>query len=375
MDVKNKKITIFISSLRPGGAEGVCVTVANGLVKLGWDVTIVVLNMIRATHQQRLDTSINIVNLNCRHAREAIFPIWRFLSSSASSNLLVFNHQLAIILVLIRIFTRKNYIIISRNINTLSVDLKNAKNFWHKHIVSFLIKRFYSKVEHIIAQSHGMKDDLINFLNINASKISVIHNPVNPYFSDFAKAIKWNDYDKDGFILCVGRLERQKAFHFAVDIFSKVAEKRQDLNLFIIGEGSLRQELEDYVSRLKVTRKVKFLGLRNDLEKYYSKASVVLLTSLYEGFPNVLVESLTLGTPVVAFDCPNGPNEIINSNNGLLVNYKDVNDGVEKLNKALSQEWDYVEIAKAASIYSEEYIVNIYSDVLKQTFYSTELLR
>ncbi|EJF7692377.1 glycosyltransferase, partial [Escherichia coli] len=203
----------------------------------------------------------------------------------------------------------------------------------------------------------------------------VIHNPVNPYFSDFAKAIKWNDYDKDGFILCVGRLERQKAFHFAVDIFSKVAEKRQDLNLFIIGEGSLRQELEDYVSRLKVTRKVKFLGLRNDLEKYYSKASVVLLTSLYEGFPNVLVESLTLGTPVVAFDCPNGPNEIINSNNGLLVNYKDVNDGVEKLNKALSQEWDYVEIAKAASIYSEEYIVNIYSDVLKQTFYSTELLR
>lgn len=111
------------------------------------------------------------------------------------------------------------------------------------------------------------------------------------------------------------------------------------------------------------------------IEKYYSKASVVLLTSLYEGFPNVLVESLTLGTPVVAFDCPNGPNEIINSNNGLLVNYKDVNDGVEKLNKALSQEWDYVEIAKAASIYSEEYIVNIYSDVLKQTFYSTELLR
>ncbi|KMJ43653.1 glycosyl hydrolase family 1 [Xenorhabdus khoisanae] len=368
MDVNDKSITLLISSLRPGGAEGVCVTVANGLARLGWDITLVVLNLTNSTRQSQIDKSINIYSLNCEHARDSFFKLLKYLKVNNPKKILVFNHQLAIILVFLRMITRSKYIIIARNINTLSLEKKNTKSFWHKYIITIFIRCFYHKVDHIIAQSAGMKKDLINYLGFADEKISVIYNPVNESFSDFSRKMDWSNSNRDEYVLCVGRLEQQKAFHYAIDIFSRIILKHEKIHMIIIGEGSQKNNLIDYAHRLGIESKIDFLGFRDDLEEYYSKAKVVLLTSLFEGFPNVLVEALTVGTPVVSFNCQNGPSEIIKSGNGFLVSFKDIFDGVEKLNLALLKEWDYKKIATDAEKYHAAVVVNYYSDILARNY-------
>ena len=83
---------------------------------------------------------------------------------------------------------------------------------------------------------------------------------------------------------------------------------------------------------------------------YYLHAKATVLTSLYEGFPNALVESITLGTPVVAFDCPSGPSEIIQDGvNGYLVKHKDIESFTEKLIKLMSHKFNAYEVLKTVT--------------------------
>lgn len=97
------------------------------------------------------------------------------------------------------------------------------------------------------------------------------------------------------------------------------------------------------------------------MTKYYSNAKVTVLTSLYEGFPNVLIEFIALGTPVVSFDCESGPSEIIlDGKNGYLVKYLDIEEFTQKLDLALKTNWDAKAIINSSKRYSKEIIVNKY---------------
>ena len=130
----------------------------------------------------------------------------------------------------------------------------------------------------------------------------------------------------------MGRLEQVKAFHFAIEGFAGVANKFPNLRLKIVGQGRLEQELKKKAVDFCVADKVDFEGFKKDIIPYYLHAKATLLTSLYEGYPNVLVESIAMNTPVIAFDCPGGTNEIIQDGlNGHLVNNQDVDDLKKKL--------------------------------------------
>lgn len=111
--------------------------------------------------------------------------------------------------------------------------------------------------------------------------------------------------------------------------------------------------------------RVKFLGHKSNIEEYYTKARCTLLSSLYEGFPNVLVESIACGTPVVSYNCPNGPSEIIiDGVNGYLVDYLDIEDLYKKINKTLDEELDINLIKKSAERYYPEKIAKKYIEVI-----------
>jgi glycosyltransferase involved in cell wall biosynthesis len=357
-------ITFLISSLSGGGAEGVCVNLANALVKCGWKVTLVVLHLNKAVRQVQLDTSVELIVLGRAHARMAFFALYRFLLTRKPSKVLVFNHQLAVLLVFIRSFLFLRYKIIARNISTLSLQRIHEKSFWHKYVVYLFVFFFYKKVDLIIAQSVNMKHDLITGFGFKAEKVIVINNPINQKIEDYVLAHEFNGLKKD-YILCIGRLEKVKAFHYAIKVFSRLTGENPDLRLKIVGQGSLEADLKKQAGELGIAARVDFEGYQCNIIPYYLHAFTTILTSLYEGFPNVLVESIALGTPVVAFDCQSGPGEIIqNDINGFLVRYKDSDHLFEFVNKALKKSWDQKTVSLTADRFLLSVIVEQYLHVI-----------
>tara|TARA_Y100000389_G_scaffold205091_1_gene263013 strand:- start:6044 stop:7159 length:1116 start_codon:yes stop_codon:yes gene_type:complete len=342
MSVKKKKIVLLSSTLAGGGAEGVCVSIANSFANNGWRVDLIVLNLKNEAYLERVSTKINIIVLNINHARNSGLFLLKYILKNKPKVLLVFNYELSVILIILKTFLRLNIKIISRNINVLSINLKELKkqSFWLKYIVTPLIRYFYHKMDHIINQCSVMREDLLSVHPQLDQFSSIIYNPISSYISDYVSTHNLDKIKKENYLLCVGRLEKQKAFHYAIKGFAEIAQKHPNLRLKIVGEGSLEHELKQEAVRLRVSDRVDFEGFQKNIIKYYLYAKGTILTSLYEGYPNVLIESIALNTPVIAFDCPSGPSEIIQDGiNGYLVNHKDVNDLKKKILTTLSKKF------------------------------------
>ena len=359
---KNKEVFFLINSLGGGGAEGVCVNLANSLCDRGWRVTLVVLHLNNAVRQKDLKEGVYLVVLGKNHARTALIALANFLRHHKPKKILVFNHQLAVLLVLLRVVLLFDFKIIARNINTLSQKKAGETSFWHKHIVQGLTKLFYGKVDRVIAQSQGMAEDLVCFYGVTESKIKVIYNPVANAIKNYHPTLQ---PEKKDYLLCVGRLEEQKSFHYAISAFAAIAPYYPNLRLKIVGKGSLESKLKEQAHTLGVADRVDFEGYQTDMIPYYLNAKATLLTSLYEGFPNVLVESIALGTPLVAFDCQSGPSEIVVVGvNGYLVKNKNIEHLKECMKTTLSHVWNVDSIVETSKRFSRVEILDKYEKVL-----------
>lgn len=362
---KPTRCCFIISSLSGGGAEGVCVNVASGLADLSLDIELLVLNLRRAVYQDRLSSNVKLTSLNVSNARYSFIPLIRHLRKTKPDRVVVFNYELAIVLVLIRPFLGFKFRLIARNINTVSASLDTKSPSAKKRALRALVQRLYCKVDHVINQCEGMRKDLLNTLGLDVSRTSVIYNPVNEIVE---KQAQGNGASRsDGFtdILCIGRLEPQKSFDLAIKAFAVFLTEYPNYRLIIAGQGSLEKDLKQLVHDLSLADKVSFVGFKADTVHYYSTAKFTLLTSLYEGFPNVLVESITLGTPVVSVNCPSGPDEIVVKGvNGYLVEDRSVDSVAEAMKSAAFKEWDRDAIKQTAESFSRKNILAAWQSFL-----------
>lgn len=365
MDVADKSITLLISSLAGGGAEGVCVNVANGLAEQGWQVDLVLLHLNKAAYHDRVSNKVNLELLGANHARYAGLPLLKYIHQKKPKTVLVFNYELAVMLVMLRSVFRFKTNIIARNINTFSNQVGAGEGLWAKVIVKKLVETLYCKVDYVINQCKAMREDLIALYPQLAEKSSVIYNPVAKHIEDYPRLHDLSQVEKQDYLLCVGRLEKQKAFHYAIEGFAGVANEFPNFRLKIVGQGSLEDSLKQSAIDFGVADRVDFEGFQKDMIPYYLHAKATVLTSLYEGFPNVLVESISLGTPVVAFDCQSGPNEIVFEGiNGFLVGYKSLNNLENALRKTLNSKFYLKKITESADRFRTSKILTEYEKVL-----------
>ena len=201
------------------------------------------------------------------------------------------------------------------------------------HAARFL----YPFADAIIAVSQGVADELSALNPRLQSKIHVLPTPVissrllardeipHPWFCSHDIPV----------VLGVGRLQRQKDFSALIDAFALVREKVR-CRLVILGEGPLRTELEAKVEGLRLTRVVDLPGFVENPFPYFRRARVFVLSSRYEGMPNVLLQAMACGTPVVATDCPSGPRECLeNGRYGALVPVGDIEALAGAISRAL----------------------------------------
>lgn len=364
MVVSIKKAAFFITALEGGGAEAVCVNMANGLAERGWDVSLVVLNLNNAAYVDRVSDRVKLHVLKVDYVRHAFFALLRYVKQQNVRKAVVFNYELAVMMILVRAASFQSIKLVARNINTLSEARGRAKGVWRRQIVSRLIDIFYCRADYIINQCRGMQEDLINLYKVSPERAPVIYNAVNQRIENYAATLDWSAIDKQDFFLCVGRLDEQKAFHYAIEAFSRVADEFPRLRLKIVGQGRLEGQLRDVANAHGVSNRVDFELFQQDIIPYYLGAKATLLTSLYEGFPNVLIESITLGTPVIAFDCKSGPREIVNSQNGILVEYLSL-DGLVSAMRDIDGCFDPATVHKTSAPYAMKHALDAYENLLR----------
>ncbi|MDC9596811.1 glycosyltransferase [Xenorhabdus anantnagensis] len=327
-----KKICLFINTLSAGGAERVCINYANKLAEEGFNITILVYHKNDLFYISELNSNVKIINLNAKNGIQATLKlIYNITPLNDFDSIISFNHQIALITYFLKKIKNFNAKIIARNVNNLSSDLKkNRSNIIKKLLTRILMHIFYKKMDFYIAQCNSMKQDMIDFLGIDKKKIHVIRNPVAKCYIQEKNTKK--EYD----ILYVGRLVPQKGIDNLSKIMRLVHEKR-NISLLIIGKGKLESKLKEELEKENI--KFKHLESSSNLTKYYNKSRITILTSYYEGYPNVLVESLACGTPVISFDCKSGPSEIIKEDiNGYLIPCYDNKIFSEKILQLLEHE-------------------------------------
>ncbi len=183
-----------------------------------------------------------------------------------------------------------------------------------------LMPLLYRLPARIVAVSAGVKQGL-EAMHIPSKRITVIYNPKAS--GGGVNTSKIANLPPAPFILGVGRLVPQKGFDLLFPVFHRLG--REDLHLAILGEGAERANLEHQARALGIADRVHLPGWVADPAPWYRAAGCFVLSLRYEGFGNVLIEAMANGCPVVAFDCPYGPSEIIEHGmTGLLVPKGDV---------------------------------------------------
>lgn len=360
----SRRLTLFVNSLRGGGAERVCVTLANELRAAGWDVHILVLNLRDAVFRDEVHPDLPIIDLGVEHARQSLWAVTRYIRRYRPEQFLVFNHQLAIVLIWVRGIGRQSFSIVARNISTLSRKAAMQTSPWHGYVVTALTFLFYRRVDLVIAQSRGMKQDLVSHFGVDERRIKVIHNPLASQFAQIGVGpVPWNARRHE--ILFVGRLHRVKGLELLIAACEICIKADPRVVLRLVGEGAERRALERLIEQAGIAQHVIFEGqVRNPLD-FYAHAKLVALTSHYEGFPNVLLEALSQGTPVVSVDCASGPAEIVQPGvNGFLVPRRDARQFATSMQQALDRGWDTAAVRQTIGRFSATNVAQLYADVL-----------
>lgn len=362
METRNR-ILFFLPSLKGGGAQNVAFKIANYFLdRYMVKVDFLVLNMNKRKEFTGAER-FNIYSINIGNTRNSWFKIHRFLKMNHYDIVLSFNRQLSVLLVLLRLLNARKFpVIISRNITMLSKARQIEDSFWHKYIVFFFVKVLYRNCDFFISQSHAMTRDLVNNFSIPKNKIFTINNPV-----EISK--KTDHYKKQSNIsrlLYIGRLEKVKNIEFLLQSIFFLKKINSKFILNIVGEGALESDLKKFVSIYQLDDVVYFRGYSQNVDAFYADSDLFIMTSIYEGFPNVLVEANAYGVPVLVKNSDTGANDIVvDGINGFLYTTDSPIYFAKKIQDCMNYDWQKSKIMASTNKFNIENIGNQYFHLLK----------
>lgn len=347
---KKIKLLIFTPTLECGGSENYVSLLCNNIDKNRFDVTLVVLNNAHPFYT--IDTSmIEVIDLAVKRVRNSLFRIKKIVQQKQPDIILSSANHLNLLFAMYRWMFPKKILIVARESSIVSINSRHAQ---FPALYKQLVKRFYSRIDHIICQSLYMQQDLVSNFNISQNKTVVIHNPVKEITVGDIKPGAIQGSSKKYKFITVGRLSTEKGND---RLIRSVAQLSIPFQYDIIGEGSQRAALQDIINSLQLQDKVFLRGEKINPYLHMDDADLFLLGSYYEGFPNVVIEAGSLGIPVIAFDVPGGTREIItDGGNGLLVGENDETAFAAAIEKALGINFNRNEIIAATK---ERYALDV----------------
>lgn len=304
-----KSLLIHLPSLDGGGAERVVEQLAPAFIARGYHPTFVI-NYINVPIV--VPPSVEIICLGRISTKAALRPLIRVVGGLRPdvvwSGLPHTNIAMALALKIARhraIFVPTYHSVFSR---------EGSSSPLVKAGMAIATRLAMRGARRIVAVSDGVADDLAAHTGVSRDRIVTIYNPVvTPRAAEMSKESPDHPWFGPGcppVVLAVGRLRPLKDFATLLRAFAVLARER-DVRLMILGEGPLRDELAQLAETLGIADRFAMVGFKQNPLSYIAAASVLVMSSQFEGFGNVLVEGLACGTPTMSTDCPYGPAEIL----------------------------------------------------------------
>ena len=310
----NKKLILFMPSMEGGGVEKNIILITNYLAK----------------HLDKVDLITFDKKFNSKFSKKiCIHNIIRKKGYCCSK---YYKYFRCILILIKEIIIDKNVVLFSFQANIYSIIVakifgikvisrsNSSPSGWTKNpLKNFIFKFFFKFTDQIIVNSFEFKKQLDKKFSI---KSKVIYNPLNikEIKNKSKKKINFNFFKekKTLKLINIGRLTDQKD-HFTLLKAFKIIEKNIKTKLLIIGYGTNKKKILEFIKINKLKHKIKLLGFKENPFPYLKQSDALILSSIYEGLPNVILEAISLKKFVISSSCPTGPKEILkNGKYGLL---------------------------------------------------------
>ena len=355
-----KNIVIVVSAMNMGGAQRVASILSNYWSQNGYAVTLICTFTGEKTSHYQINKDVALKYLtnspffsknNICNLAWKLLHLRRIIKSQNPDIVISFLARVNIASALSTIGIKSPLIICERTWPPFASLNKNF--FW-------ISKALFKNVDKIIVQTDKSKTWLRE--NFSSSNVDVIPNPVLyplPIENERSECPSTLISNNKKVILASGRMHKFKQFDLLIRAFSQIEDKFLDWELIILGDGEEKDNLEQMLFDLKISDRVYFPGRVGNISEWYERADLFVLSSVVEGFPNVLLEAMSYGVPCISFDCDTGPRDMIQDGvNGILVDPKEKEIGLlNAMNKMLRDEKFRSNIANNSITLRDKYSV------------------
>jgi glycosyltransferase involved in cell wall biosynthesis len=336
----SRPICLFLPSFGDGGVERMMTNIARGIAEQGFTVDFVV-GPPDAPYLDTLPASVRLHHLidSDRRARQRF--LHDYVERQRPSIVLTAKNTDDRVALAVkascpgdtRYFLRPG----TNHSERWSARGNALKRWWERR----RLRRLYQRADGVVTVSHGVAEDIAAITGLALDRIRVVRNPnITPELEQNARAPLDHPWFAEGqppVILGVGGLRLQKDFESLIRAFAQL-HRRRPCRLLILGQGRQRERLRRLAAELGVADSVDLHGFDPNPYRFLARAGLFVLSSRWEGWANVLAESLALGVPVVSTDCPSGPREILQDGRyGPLVPVGDVDALARAMEETLSR--------------------------------------
>ena len=321
-----RRVIFYAYSMDGGGAEKACQLLANRFSKDSNYKVYMLLLVKRGVYLKNISQSVRIISYPAFLSHFKVFNLLAlayYVRTTKANCLVSFAEWPNFYAGLIRSLSRRKVHKVFSEQNTKTFVTEH-KSYGVSSLVNYLSVFAYKRADEIVCCSHSVCQSVKSILP--NSPTAVVYNPV-----DCVAARKLaNENDSPSFDLlqlnfvAVGRLHPQKDYEMMLHAFDKAYQINNNIVLYVLGDGDQRNFLESLANKLQSKNSIVFMGFQDNPYSFLSKADALLHSALFEGFGNVFVESLAVGTPVITTDC-NTPREIMSDPlHGTIVPVSDV---------------------------------------------------
>jgi glycosyltransferase involved in cell wall biosynthesis len=317
------RVCFVLPSLHGGGAERAAVQIVNALDPAAWDRSMYLFRR-EGAYLDAVDRAVELTAASDGSRAGRWFGLRRFVRGARPQLVVAFLSYFSA-LTAVRAAAVGARIVFNQQ-TPMSDFLSDAdyawRGRWHRAALSLATRVGYRLADAIVATSNGVADDLVSRFGVPRERIRVLHNPVDLQMIAAAAAeplepvAGWSAGGPR--LVAAGRLADAKNYPLLLEAFA-LLRQRLPASLLILGEGEREASIRAQASRLGIDDAVVFAGFQRNPWKFIARADLFVLTSRYEGFGNVLVESMACGVPVVATSSPGTRDIVADGVNGVLV--------------------------------------------------------